>query len=86
MAGRTSGGTSYLEWLRNGSPFHEVSLNPSGFAIRPAGDATELREEFHKIVDEAIEKASFEGYEILPHHSDMDPRGRWDFAVITLPA
>jgi hypothetical protein len=75
---------SYLEWLRNGSDFHKVSPKTNGFTISAADDSEGCRERFHEIVDEAIGNASFEGYEISPHRSSMDSKGRWDFAIITI--
>jgi hypothetical protein len=76
---------SFLEWLRNGSDFHQVSPLPDVFTIRAANDSEECREHFHEIVEEAIKNASVERYKIKPHPSSMDPRGRWDFAIITSP-
>jgi hypothetical protein len=74
----------YLERLRSGSDFHKVSPVSKGFKIRPANDNLECRERFNAIVDEAVVNASVEGYEIIPHRSSSDPRGWWDFAVITV--
>jgi hypothetical protein len=73
----------YLESLRSGSDFHEVSIKPGGFTIKAANDTEECLARFHEIVEEAIERASEEGYEILPHRSSMDSKGRFDFALIT---
>jgi len=75
---------SYLEWLRKGSNFHKVSLKRDGFTISAANDSEQCRQGFHEIVEKAIRNASVERYEINPHPSSMDPKGRWDFAVITI--
>jgi hypothetical protein len=75
---------TYLEWLRNGSDFHKVSLITGGFTIRAADDSEECRQRFHEIVEEARGNAFVEGYEIDPHPSSMDPKGRWNFATIMI--
>ena len=41
--------------------------------------------DFTVIVHGAIESASEKGYQVRPHASSTDPKGRWDMAVI-LPA
>ena len=77
---------AYLERLKAGSEFHKVKLHSDGsFSIQAANnDSEECRERFHEIVDEAIAKAPSEGYGINPKRSSRDPKGRWDFAVITI--
>jgi hypothetical protein len=74
----------YIDWLRSGSEFHIVSLTSDGFSIKAAEEGEEGRECFHEIVEEARSRVVAEGCEIKPHRSSMDPKGRWDFAVITV--
>lgn len=75
----------YLEWLRNESEFHKVLPHTGGFAIQPSNDSEACLEQFHRIVEDAASNASIEGYEMLPHRSSRDSKGRWDLAVITMP-
>jgi hypothetical protein len=72
---------NYLEWLRAGSEFHEVSrATEHGFTITAvAGDTNRVR--FNDVVETAIANAN--GYEIKPHRSDQDSYG-YDFAAITI--
>ena len=74
---------SFLETLRSASKYHNVRSIPNGFEIRAADDSEECRHSFHALVAEAIERASNEHYEITPHRSAIDPKGRYDSAVIT---
>jgi hypothetical protein len=75
---------SFLETLRSASKCHNVRSIPNGFEIRTADESEECRGSFHVFVAEAIERASSEHYEITPHRSAIDPKGRYDSAVITL--
>jgi hypothetical protein len=73
-----------LESLRQGSKFHKVSPKSGGFSIQAVDKTDEALDAFHAIVDDAIEGASTGGYDIMPHQSKTDSKGRWDFAVITV--
>jgi hypothetical protein len=75
---------SYLEFLRNGSDFHKVSPGTGGFSISATDpNSDEGRQRFHKIVEEAREHASAEGYEVTNlHKSSRDSNDWWDIAVI----
>src|SRR5262249_53587371 len=76
---------SFFEWLRDGSVAHEVRPLANGFRIVPANsDSDAIREQFHRIVEEAREYAAGCGYEVkLLHRSAVDPKHRWDSAVVT---
>ena len=76
--------SAYLETLRSGSEFHNVSITSDGFTIAAINDSPDCMERFNEIVDEAIRNASAGDYEISPHRSSRDPSGRWDFAAITI--
>jgi hypothetical protein len=56
--------------------------SPSGSPARVADDSEECRDSFHALVTEAIERAQNEHYEMKPHRSATDPKGRYDSAVI----
>jgi hypothetical protein len=73
-----------LEWLRKGTDFHKVSLSGNDFSIEAVDKSDEGLDAFHMIVEHAMAGASAGGYHILPHASSSDPKGRWDFAVITV--
>jgi hypothetical protein len=73
-----------IEWLKQGSKFHMVSPTKDGFSIRAVSVSDEALDAFHAIVDRAIAGALTGGYSIVPHPSSIDPKGRWDFAVITV--
>jgi hypothetical protein len=78
---------SFFEWLRDGSVAHVVRPLARGFRIVPADpDSDAIREQFHRIVEEALEYAAGCGYELtLLHRSSVDPKHRWDSAVVTEP-
>jgi hypothetical protein len=78
---------SFFEWLRDGSDAHVVRPLSRGFRIVPSdADSEEVREQFHQIVEEARENATAGGYELtLLHRSSVDPKRRWDSAVVTVP-
>ena len=42
-------------------------------------DSEECRHSFDALIAEAIERASNEHYEITPHRSAIDAKGRYDF-------
>jgi hypothetical protein len=76
-----------LEWLRNGSEFHNVSpVGPDEFLISVAdASSEECKERFHQIVEEAMGSGGLDGYKIRnPHPSSMDPKGRWDCAIVKI--
>jgi hypothetical protein len=73
---------SFLETLISASKYHNVRSIPNGCEIRVANDSEECRHFFHALVTEAIERAPNEHYELKPHRSATDPKGRYDFAVI----
>jgi len=76
----------FVESLKSGSVFHKADAFPDGsFRIRVSDSISEqCREQFHRLVDVALRDAPSEGYKVLPHRSDMDPKGRWDSAAVTL--
>ena len=72
-----------IDQLRKGSDFHRVEpISKNAFEIRAANDTEECRQRFHVIVHAAIESAAENGYQVRPHASSTDPKGRWDMAVI----
>jgi hypothetical protein len=73
-----------LEWLRKGSEFHKVSPSGNDFSIQAVDKSDITLEGFHMIVQHAVAGASAGGYYIMPHLSNSDPKGRWDFAVIAV--
>jgi len=75
---------SFFEWLRDGSVAHVVRPLANGFRIVPADpDSDAVREQFHRIVEEALGYAASCGYELtLLHRSSVDPKRRWDSAVV----
>jgi hypothetical protein len=76
---------SFFEWLRDGSVAHVVRPLANGFRIVPADpDSDAVRDQFHLIVEEALQYAADCGYELrLLHRSSVDPKQRWDSAVVT---
>jgi hypothetical protein len=78
---------SFFEWLRDGSDAHVVRPLTSGFRIVPADpDNDVVRDKFHQIVEEARENQVGGDYELtLLHRSSVDPKQRWDSAVVMVP-
>ena len=75
-----------VDQLRKGSDLHGVErISNNAFEIRADDDTEESRQRFHTIVHTAIESATESGYQVQPHASSTDKKGRWDMAVITLP-
>ena len=73
-----------IDQLMKGSDFHRVErIGNNAFEIRAPNDTEECRQRFHAIVHSAIESAAEKGYQVRPHSSSTDPKGRWDMAVIT---
>ena len=73
-----------IDQLRKGSDFHRVErISDNAFEIRPVEETEECLQRFHIIVHAAIESAAQNGYQVRPHPSDTDPKGRWGMAVIT---
>ena len=70
----------FIDRLREGSDFHKVTLVTDGFSIVPANGGRECRQEFVRIVDQALGCASAEGYQIITHESSRDFLG-WDKAI-----
>jgi hypothetical protein len=54
-------------------------LGPDHIKIGPVSNDNDSMERFHNAVEDALAQADIE---VTPHRSSMDPRGRWDFAVI----
>ena len=74
-----------LEQLIKPSRFHKaVQLAPNVFRIEPANQNEDCLEGFHTLVVEAIKTAPSGSYEIKAHSSDVDPKGRYDSAIITI--
>ena len=71
-----------FEELGRGSAFHRVYPTSNGFKIAAASNSEECLQRFHDLVADAMAYA--EGYEVQPHKSDMDPKGRYDFAEIRI--
>jgi hypothetical protein len=73
---------TFLETLISASRCHKVRSIPNGCEILAADDSEECRHSFHALVTEAIERAPNEHYEMKPHRSATDPKGRYDSAMI----
>jgi hypothetical protein len=75
---------NYLEWLRNGSDFHEATPVRGGrvFSIVPANDTPECHVEFDGIVETASVQSHTEWYSIKPHRQHMHGGYKYDFAII----
>jgi hypothetical protein len=71
---------SFIDGLRDGSEFHKVTFITNGFSIVPANGGRDCRQEFVRIVDQAVECASAEGYQVTTHESSRDFLG-WDKAI-----
>jgi hypothetical protein len=70
----------FVDRLREGSNFHKVTLVTNGFSIEPANGSRECRQEFVRIVDEAMAYGPAEGYQVITHESSRDFLG-WDKAI-----
>jgi len=75
----------YIEGLKNGPPYHRVTLTSrGGFMIQAANNTPECKEQFHRIAEKAVTSGPSEGYRVKAHSSAMDPKGRYDRADITI--
>jgi hypothetical protein len=71
---------SYPEWLMNESECHKVKFISDGLQIQVANDTEDCRERFHRLVKRVLA----EGYDVMPHKSSTDSKGRYDMAIIRI--
>jgi len=78
--GRTEAGHGLYRSIARGLRLPQDDPVTDGFSIVPANGGRECRQEFVRIVDQALGCASAEGYQIITHESSRDFLG-WDKAI-----
>lgn len=78
-----TGPSSYLEFLRAGSPLHRVVARETGFSIVPAGEDPAARAAFQALAEVAVEREG-QGYRVADVRMSEDGDGYEEVFVAPL--